>query len=269
MRTTTPSTDTEIQQPENRPIDLYEVFLDETTLYLTNHDQDVVFAGETWISMGLSRTPVHTNVETKVDECTVSLDNVTRELSALIAQTEFSGRRLRLRKAFLELLDEEDHAVVMFDGLMDSPVINQSSFQVQVRSRMDVLTVRTPKRTYRRLCNWKFGSLECGIDLETVTVAGTIDSISPDGKTITDGDREEAENWFVDGVMTVDGESRLVTASLESAITLEYPFNHAEVGMPYTLRRGCNKSFDESCVGRFNNGDNFGGFISVPTRGGA
>jgi len=265
-RELTVDAETEAQSPENRPIELYEVYLDQSTLYLTTHDQNVEFDDEVWIALGLQRSPIRTNVETRVDECTVSLDNVTRELSALIAQTEFVGRRMRIQKVFLDLLDDPMHAVVVFDGFMDEPVISQEVLRVTVRSRMDTLTVQTPRRTYRRLCNWKFGSPECGIDIASVTVSGTVDSVSQDGLTITDSDRNEAEGHFVDGVMTIDGESRLVVASDEGEITLEYPFTEDVTGKSYTLRRGCNKSYDESCVARFNNGANFGGFVSVPTR---
>lgn len=270
MRDLSPDVATEKGKAENRPVELYQVYLDETTLFFAAHDEHVDFFDEqgapvTYYALGLSRTPIKTNVETKVDECTVSLDNVNREMSAYIAHTEFNGRRMKILKAFLDLLDDPDHAVTVFDGLMDAPVIGQDAMQVTVRSRLDTLGVVTPRRRYRKLCNWRFGSPECGIDLDGVTVTGTVDSVSQDGLTITDSDRSEAAGYFSDGVMTIDSESRRVVASDEGEITLEYPFTEDVTGKSYTLRRGCNKSYDESCVGRFNNGARFGGFLSVPT----
>lgn len=270
MRDLSPDVATEAAKAENRPIELYQVYLDGVTLFFAAHDENIEFFDEaeapvTYHALGLSRTPIKTNVETKVDECTVSLDNVNREMSAYIAHTEFNGRRMKIIKVFLDLLDDPDHAVTVFDGLMDAPVISESAMQVTVRSRLDTLGVVTPRRRYRKLCNWKFGSPECGIDLASVTVTGTVLAISGDGKTLTLSGRTEPAGHYVDGILTVSGESRHVLASDGVSITVDYPFSAVEVGKPYTLRRGCNKSYDESCVARFSNGARFGGFLSVPT----
>jgi len=271
MRHLSPEVAQEKDKPENRPVELYQIYLDEATLFFAAHDQDVMFFDEhgapvRYYALGLKRQPIRANVETKVDETTVSLDNVNRELSAYIAHTEFVGRRLKIIKVFLDLLDDPGHAVTIFDGIMDSPIISETAVQVTVRSRLDTLGVITPRRRYRKLCQWQFGSPECGIDLASVTVTGTVQGISGDGKTLTLSGRSEPQGHFVDGVLTIGKESRLVTASAGPSITVDYPFSSVQVGQPYTLRRGCNKSYDESCVGRFNNGHRFGGFLSVPTK---
>jgi len=270
MRDLPPPIVQEKEKTENRPVELYQVYLEETTLYLAAHDEEVEFFDEsgdpiTYLPVGISRTPIKTNVETKVDECTVSLDNVTREMSAYVAHTDLNGRRCKIMKVFLEFLDDPTHAVTIFDGIMDAPVLNEQAMQVTVRSRLDTLTVTTPRRRYRKLCNWKFGSPECGIDLASVTVDGIVEAIDTTGTVLTLQGRNEAEGYFVDGVLTIGGESRLVTASDGATITVDFPFTVEVVGEPYMLRRGCNKTYDESCVARFNNGERFGGFISVPS----
>ena len=89
-------------------------------------------------------------------------------------------------------------------------------------------------------------------------------AIDTEGKTVTLSDRSEPEGHFTDGVLTIAGESRMVAASDGPTVTVDYPFTASVIGEPYTLRRGCNKTYDESCVGRFQNGHRFGGFVSVP-----
>lgn len=270
MRDLAPTIVAEKDKSENRPIELYQVYLPEVTLFLAAHDEPVPFFDEqgspvTYLPIGVSRTPIKTNVETRVDECTVSIDNINRDMSAYVAHTDLSGRRCRILKVFFGLLDDPDHAVTVFDGLMDAPTLNEHAMQVTVRSRLDTLTVATPKRRYRKLCNWKFGSPECGIDLASVTVNGTVQAIDTEGKTVTLSDRSEPEGHFTDGVLTIAGESRMVAASDGPTVTVDYPFTASVIGEPYTLRRGCNKTYDESCVGRFQNGHRFGGFVSVPS----
>lgn len=272
MRNLSPPVEVEKDKPQNRPVELYTVFLDGgVTLHLAGNDEDVEFFDEhgapvTYRRFGIKRTPVKHNVDTRVDETTVRLDNVTREMSSYVAHTDLNGRRCRIVKVFLDALDDPNNAVVVFDGMMDAPSLTETTMSVTVRSRLDTLDVVTPRRRYRRLCNWKFGSPECGVDLASVTVTGTVQGISSDRKTITLSGRTEATGHYEDGVLTIGGESRRVDASSGPTVTVDYPFGEDVVaGTAYTLRRGCNKTYDESCVGRFSNGARFGGFLSVPS----
>lgn len=255
---------------ENKPVELYTVYLGEATLYLAAYREKVEFYDEeespqTYYAAGLSRTAIRTNVKTRVDECSVSLDNVNREMSSYIAHTDFNGRRCKIIKVFLDLLDDPEHATTVFDGIMDAPSVSEKAMTITVRSRLDTLGVQTPRRRYRKLCNWKFGSPECGIDLATVTVTGTVSAISPDRKTLTLSGRGEAAGHYVDGVLTIETENRHVLESNGATVTVDYPFGpDIEASDTYTLRRGCNKTLDESCEGRFLNSSNYGGFVSVP-----
>lgn len=192
------------------------------------------------------------------------MDNVTREMSAYMAHNEFRGRRLKIIKVFLDHLDDFVNHVIVFDGVMDSPSANQSAMSVAVTSRMDTLNVNVPRRHYQRLCGWKFGGVECGVNLASVTVAGTVQNLSSDGRILTLSGRSEASGHFEDGVLTIDGLSRKVVKSNGSTIEVEYSFPSTAAGKLYTMRRGCNKDYDTGCA-KFNNKARFGGFLSVPS----
>ena len=259
----------ESKKQENRPVELYAIYLDEETLYLAAHDRNVQFFDEEgtptlYYASAIRRSAIRTNVESRVDECSVSLDNVTREMSAYMAHNEFRGRRLRIIKVFLDHLDDFANHVIIFDGVMDAPSANQSMMTVAVTSRLDTLNIRVPRRIYQRLCGWKFGGVECGVDLATITVSGTVQGIETDGRKLTLSGRSEASGYFEDGVLTVDGLSRKVVKSNGAQFEVEYSFPADVVGKPYSLRRGCNKDYDTGCV-RFNNQARFGGFLSVPS----
>lgn len=267
-RTLSPKIATEAAKAENRPVELYQVYLDPATLFFAAHPENIDYYDETgtpttYYALGLSRSPVKTNIETKVDEVTVQLDNVTREMSAYIAHTEFVGRRLKIIKVFLDYLTNPADHVVIFDGIMDAPVITETALQVTVVSKLDMLGFRVPRRRYQRLCNWKFGSAECGINLASVTVTGTVQAISADGLTLTLSGRTEAAGYYVGGVLTISSEWQRVVSSNGATIVVDYPFVNAKAGDPYTLRRGCNKTF-EACRDRFANQSAFGGFLSIP-----
>lgn len=268
-RPLSPSVATEVQKDENRPVELYAIYLDEETLYLAAHDQNVQFFNEegtptVYYASAIRRSSIRTNVESRVDECSVSLDNVTREMSAYMAYNEFRGKRLKIIKVFLDHLGDFANHVIVFDGVMDSPSANQSSMTVAVTSRLDTLSVGVPRRIYQRLCGWRFGGLECGVNLASITVTGTVQGLSSGGRTLTLSGRNEASNHYEDGVLTIDGLSRKVVKSTGTTVEVEYSFPSSAVGKPYTLRRGCNKDYDTGCA-RFNNQARFGGFLSVPS----
>lgn len=268
-RPLSPNVALEIAKAENRPVELYAIYLDKETLYLAQHDQNVQFFDEEgtptlYYAAAIRRSSIRTNVESRVDECSVSLDNVNREMSAYMAHHEFRGRRLKIIKAFLDHLSDFANHVIVFDGVMDAPGANQSTMTVSVTSRLDTLSVGVPRRHYQRICGWKFGGQECGVNIMAVTVTGTTQAVSADGRILTLSGRSEASGYYEDGILTIGGLSRKVIDSDGPTIEVEYGFPADAVDDSYTLRRGCNKDYDSGCA-RFDNQLRFGGFLSVPS----
>jgi phage-related protein len=277
----------------NRPVELYQIFLDEGTLYLAMYSKDIEFFDEngnpqTYTAAALQRDPVNTNTDTKVDTTRVTIDNVNKEMSSYIAHNEFVGRRIRILKVFLDadktvttisiigraefdqLLDNfegvglryyENH-IVIFDGYMDEPKINQYSMSVSVVSKLDTLDKRLPGRTFQVKCNWVFGGEECGVSVPTKS--GNIDSIS--GITINDTDITEESDYWKHGTITVGNESRIITGSGSGYVEVEYPFStDVGAGDSYDMKAGCDKSYNSGHGCSFwNNTQFYGGFLSIP-----
>ena len=258
---------TEKDAEQNQPVELYQVYLDEETLYLANHPENIEFFDEngnaqTYYAAALSRSKVETNTDTKVDSTKVQLDNVNREMSAYIANTEFVGRKMKIWKVFTNQLDSPDNYIPVFDGYMDKPEINQYSMSVTVVSNLDTLDKRLPGRTFSPKCQWVFGSEECGVTIPTKS--GTIDSIS--GTTINDSDITEAADYWKHGTIESDNESRVITGSGSGYVEVEYPFTtDIESGDSYNMKAGCDKSYDSGHGCTFwNNTQYYGGFLSIP-----
>jgi hypothetical protein len=258
-------------EPYNMPIELYQIFLDEETLYLAMYPEDIEFFDEngdpqTYTAAALSRSTIETNTDTQVDQCEVQIDNVTREMSAYIANTEFVDRELAIWKVFLEDLSDPQNYVEIFRGKMDAPKINQYQMSVAVVSRLDTLDRKLPARTFQVQCPWQFGDSDtCGATVPEKT--GTIDSISSDHMTMNDSDITESIGYWEHGEITINNEKRIITESGSGYVTVEYPFSaDVEAGDNYEMQAGCNKSYDggvNSCSG-WGNTDYYGGFLSIP-----
>lgn len=259
--------ETEKNAEQNQPVELYQVFLDQGTLYLANHPKNIEFYDENgnaqiYTAAALKRSKVETNTDTKVDQTRVQIDNVTKEMSAYIANTTFVGRRMAIWKVFTNQLNSPDNYIPIFDGYMDKPEINQYSMSVTVVSNLDTLDKRLPGRTFSPKCQWVFGSEECGVTVPTKT--GTIDSIS--GTTINDSDITEATDYWKHGSITVGTESRVITGSGSDYVGVEYPFStDVTAGDSYEMKAGCDKSYDGGHGCSFwGNTQFYGGFLSIP-----
>jgi len=257
-------------QSENMPIELYQIYLDEEILYLACYPEDINFFDEngnpqTYYAAALSRTAIKTNTDTEVDKCEVSIDNVTREMSAYIANTEFVGRRMVIWKVFLDDLSSADNYVPIFDGIMDAPKINQYQMTVTVVSKLDILGRKLPARIFQVQCPWQFGEPDtCGATAPTKS--GTVDSLSADYMTINDADITEAAGYWEHGEITIGKESRTITGSGSGYVTVEYPFSaNIQAGDSYSMKAGCDKSYDggHGCT-FWGNTQFYGGFLSIP-----
>ena len=255
--------------PENMPFEIYQIYLDEATLYMACYPEDVQFFDEngnpqTYYAAALSRQSVNTKTDTEVDTTTVSIDNVSQEMSAYIAATEFVGRKIVIWKVFHEDLSSADNYVPIFAGYMDEPKISQYSMSVTVVSSLDTLDKQLPGRTFQTNCNWQFGSTECGVTVPTKS--GTIDSISSDHMTINDLDITEASDYWKYGSITIDNKTRVIKESGSGYVIVEYPFStNVVAGDSYDMEAGCDKSYDSGhgCI-FWNNTQYYGGFLSIP-----
>jgi len=280
----------------NRPIELYRVFLDQETLYFADYSQDIDFFDEqgnpvTYISFPIKRESINTEVDNKVDSVSVSIANANKEISSYIAHTEFQGRKMQIIKVFLDAngtvinagiasrggfeqlvesiemagLNDPANENIIFEGYMDAPSVNQDAMSVNVVSTLDTLDKELPARNYTIHCGWKFGDAStCGISVPSKT--GTIDSISSDYMTINISAITEANNYWKYGNVTIGNENRRISESGTGYLKVEYPFSNSVTdGDGYTLKAGCDKSFDSGHGCTFwSNTDYYGGFLSIP-----
>lgn len=138
---------------ENRPLELFEVFLDTGTLFLAQAEDHVVFGTQTYTAAGISRAPVRTSLELEVDECTVKVDNVDLAFSQRMIATDFIGRNVVIKKVDRDALGSATHFLTVFDGRMDEPILDQQALTVKVRSWLDALHHSVPRRVFSTLCN--------------------------------------------------------------------------------------------------------------------
>jgi len=262
-----------ITQDENKPVELLEIYLDTETFYFAQADDYVVLGTQTYSPFGFSRSAVRASAELEVDEMALQLDNVDLTLAKRVIATDFVGRRVVLKKAVREQLGAGNY-VVIFDGRMDEPSLDQSKLTVQVRSWLDSLHQMVPRRMYSTLCNYQHYDPSCtvskivGTNLLTGTAIGSsTDSVLVAAVLSGQGDTY----WGPIGTLTFNTGSnrnigREATGSSQSSnsTTVRVPFPFAiNSGDVFTLTRGCRKNIDD-CINKYSNYVNYGGFPTIP-----
>jgi len=256
----------------NTPIELYIMFLPhDLTLYLTSYPEEVEFfdedghSGQTFEPYGIERQRVESHLTSEYDRVRVTFDNILREMSLYVNSRFLKGNRLLIWKVFKDRLESFDDKIVMYDGIMDHPVIDQYTMQVTVISKLERLEEELPRRLYTYNCPWTFGDSDtCGVSVPVIT--GTVEEVSPDGLTINSSAIEQETDYWRYGEITIADEARFVRHSGNHEVEVDMYFFSTVEGLEFELRAGCSRVYGDSDFGcdRWNNQDYFGGFRSVP-----
>jgi len=274
------SIESSVVEVENKPIEIYEVSLDTGNLFFAAHPTDIIFGVQTYTAIGIQRSPIRTSLELAVDEVTITIDNINLFFSQRAVQESYIGKKLVVKKCFLDQLDSSSKAIVIFEGRMDDPVITETTFQIKVRSVLDALHVSLPRRVFSTLCNYQHYDISCtvsriaSVNLTTGTALGTGTSF----RTLVSSALalRPDEYWAPIGTLLFDTGSnanlgREITKHTQAASLVGVGQVVTRIGFPnlinsgdiFTVTRGCKKTWSD-CNSKFDNQLNYGGFPVTP-----
>jgi uncharacterized phage protein (TIGR02218 family) len=152
-------------------------------------------------------------------------------------------------------------------GWIGQVTLKRGQFIAEVQGLMRALQ-QVIGRLYTPPCDADFGDSRCTFNKATVTVTGTVTSVTSNS-IFTDTSRLEADNWFTYGLLTWStgnnaGLKMEVKAFASGLFTLFQSMPYTiQVGDTYSVYAGCDKS-PGTCKAKFNNYVNFQGFPDVP-----
>lgn len=262
---------------QNRPIEIYDVYLDSGTLHLTDHHDNFLFwtpegaANTTYLPLPIERGDIQQDTNAKASKVSVKLANINQGMASYAASNELRGKKVTIRRVFLDqVISEVDAVFIIKDALIDSYVITEAWLETQLISSLGTLNIEAPKWHYQLLCNRSLGDVGCAVSLtssdnkksKTAGSGSTTTTINSSGIT-------EADDYFLDGYVHITsgdlaGQKRRVASNTAGSVTVMFGFPSAPAaGVTFDIYRGCDKSFDV-CKNRFNNAINYGGFDTIP-----
>lgn len=238
-------------------IELYILELRNGITRIAACDEDIVYNGEKYIAVPFKRGEITKSMDNITDSCEVTLGDCSYDLLAYVIQGfDFRGCNATVgRISYPESLSDPSIIQLVFSGYIDEPSYSDGQFTCKIKSRIP--DIDCPNRDFRLACNSEFGDEECGISLaiEQVKV------LSIEGNDlIVQG--TWSENYWRNGVASVEGESRVIQKSKDNRITLNVNFAQDVRDIACSLRRGCDKSAD--MCRKYGNMKNFSGFPAIP-----
>lgn len=239
-------------------IELYVIHLRTGPIYLASCDQDIVYNGQAFISIPIERGTISKTVDKAIDNMSLKIADVDYDkLLYLLNGFDFRGCNVDiLQILYPESLSNASIYRWVFSGYIDAPVFENGEFSCNVRGRLP--NIECPNRSFQLTCNSEFGDESCGI---SKGIGSGYTQVGSNSSYISYGGGNMG-NWWQDGIITINGESRQIKSSYDWII-VTYPFfQQITAGMPFTIQRGC----DKTTVGcnRHNNRRNYSGYLSIP-----
>ncbi len=274
------------EQLDGRPNELFE-FVQNGVFYRVNPSSvDQLVGAVTYEALaGLSRTEPVQSAELSSGEVRVRVPS-TFEIAA-----EFRGAvpsTLPSLTIFRRHLNDPDNEVFTYwKGTVVSCAFSDVYAELLCMTNTRLFTRPVPRVVYSGLCNHQLYDSQCAIIRGGYEFTGQVTTVDPDGVTMTiSGLRSQAASidstlslgldaaaldifWQRGVFKTTDspGEARMVVEANvggdPDSVRVNFPFRQIEAGDDISVVAGCDHSI-ETCVQKFNNVINFGGYPYVP-----
>lgn len=245
-------------------IELYKIELPSYTLYLCNADQDIDFAGQTFLGYPIERGEITKTVDSRVDNCDITISNTNDYFTlALLNGKNFLGCRAWIgRILYPDSLSDPNLVTLTFYGQIDSPELQaDGTFKCSIVS--DIPNMDNC-RTMNYTCSNKFGDDNCRHSIGTVSGSCTISTENINGvdRQAISSDSLGSTYWK-DAIITIDGLSRRVISYTDNKVYVEYAFpDGIDTSNGFTICQNCDKT--PSSCDSYNNRVNYGGFLFIP-----
>jgi phage-related protein len=269
---------TQIDATNKRPVLLFELYL-ASTLRFAAYKSNVTFptGGNTYTAKAITTEGLTQSLEGQIERVTIKFDNVAKDMAAYANNESFFGKKLIIKRVYLDALGDASNYNELFNGLMEQPSeISREALTVSATIGKS-LEKKALIAAYQKQCPWVFGGTECNTDgnadLTALTASGTADSGTT--STLVDNALTQADDYWNSGDIEITKGTKTYYrkvkdfAAATDTITLDVELPVAiDNTCTYVLYKGCDKTW-ECCSADYaygpssDNTANFGGCIHI------
>lgn len=246
---------------------------DGVVVGFTDHDLDLTFASVTYkAATGFTATAIEDQLGLAVSNLDVS-----GALSAdSLTETDLNGGRFDDAEVTILRVNWADPSqrTILRKGYLGRVTRGQIAFISEMRglaTRLD----QAAGRIFSRACPWRLGDPRCGVDLTAsgfhgtgavTAVASAFELIASGLSGIPNGRLARGRLVWTSGDnagLDVELNGHVLDGSSATLILMLPMGRAAQIGDTFTVTVGCDNVFT-TCVDRFSNAENFGGFPHMP-----
>ena len=246
------------------PVELYTFQRGTKVWRYTSADTTQTVSSIDFTPAKIKRAAVEQKKDTPGQEFTVTIDLQTPFAQDLIAA---SGQPVVVTLQRNQASGTPIAPVLM--GQMRQVKFSEDDAELTVATVERIFQTLIPRTLIGRTCQWTVYSTSCGVDKTSFATTATISSITPfNGGYVLTIDVDAADGYWTNGIVQLDagGAPLFVAAHTGFDLTIwgDQPSELAVAG-GVTVYAGCDKN-RSTCVSKFNNLDNFGGFPDLPAK---
>ena len=240
---------------------------DSTVMGFTNHDQNIIFSGVTYIA-ATAFVPSTNKCNSNMAVDNLEVDGILS--SGAITESDILAGRYDYAAIEVFLVNYNDLTqgkLSVRNGFLGQVTINKQQFTAEIRGVSQLLQ-ETVGQVCSPSCNAALGDSRCTVNLSSFTFTASVTAVTSN-QIFTASSLTQPAGYFTGGKLTwTSGQNSGTTMEIKEftagiiSCVLPTPAQ-VQVGDSFTIVAGCDKS-PLTCKSTFNNLVNFRGFPSVP-----
>lgn len=249
-----------------KPIVLYEFTLGPTVWRYTSGQEDISFKGSSYKALGLKHEGYTLSGNPSSDDLTINI-SASAEVTTLFNGTPPSDP---IQIAIRTLHFGDDEAPVVWSGHVKSARrVSMVEFAFVCNSLLSTLNRNGLRLSWQRGCPHALYDRLCRVD--PADYATLVQVTAMTGSSLTAGGLSSlGNNYLAGGYLSFNGpygttERRAIESHGGNTISLLGATDGIAVGTWITVYPGCDRT-TPTCLNKFDNLDNYGGFPHLPTK---
>lgn len=250
---------------DGSPIEVFKFIGTGVTYRYTNADLAVTVDGEEYLPLNISRSTIE--VGSVVDsvqtiDIEVPIDSDLAQLFVLLKtrdQLDVEIRRVHRGTDYSTEFELVWKGYTLFYSASGRTATIQTGTIIQAALSGSLNTIY-----FQSTCNHVLYDGRCGLDAADFTTTSHVTAIDVDRIYVDNSGVDNNDLRAGEMIVTRTGERRFVMGNALDYVDVGYEFVDLQVGDEVTMIQGCSHSIAE-CKTKFDNVDQFGGFLYVPT----
>jgi hypothetical protein len=273
----------ENSRERSRPADLYRFDYGSEVFRFTSSEDAIEFSGATYEPLQIRRgSPTLNPREQRSQKMQLSAPAAIRPFSDFTAvqparKLQCNITRIQLDESQLGFGSPEGSPLypspanpirphvgfVIFEGYITSIAFEGQTCKIDMNPDSEQFNREVPRYKYQSLCNHVLYDAECAVDKNLFKQSGLVNSVSGNQISVGGFTGTSFTGGYVQNLAGTD--YRMIIEHSGDVFTLLLPFSENPLGTTLTAFQGCAHDVT-TCLNKFNNVDNFGGFPFVPTK---